>query len=98
MATVSTRLDDEIKSQAEKIANEIGMSLSTVINVFLKKFVSVHGFPFDIVAPSNSSVYDRETLDDIVKRAISDTSNPGIPDQFTYLDHQGKLTTIHREE
>ena len=39
--------------------NELGMSLGTAINVFLKKSVRVGGFPFDV----NLDVPNKETME-----------------------------------
>lgn len=36
MAQISLRVDDEIKHKAEKTLDEIGLSMSTAINIFLK--------------------------------------------------------------
>lgn len=37
MAQISLRVDDEIKHKAEKTLDEIGLSMSTAINIFLKQ-------------------------------------------------------------
>lgn len=39
MAQISLRVDDEIKHKAEKTLDEIGLSMSTAINIFLKTVV-----------------------------------------------------------
>ncbi len=44
----SVRLDSDLKKQAEAIYGELGISLTTAINVFLRKSVAVGGFPFDV--------------------------------------------------
>ena len=54
MATISTRVDDKMKSDAEKIADEIGIPISTAINVFLKRFIANRGFPFNVVSSTNN--------------------------------------------
>jgi addiction module RelB/DinJ family antitoxin len=38
--TTSIKLDKDIKDQASALANELGLSLSSVINATLKKFVN----------------------------------------------------------
>ena len=48
MATSSSythRIDPVLRSQSEALFSELGMSLGTAINVFLKKAVRVGGFP-----------------------------------------------------
>ena len=44
----SVRLDSDLKKQAEAIYGELGISLTTAINVFLRRSVAVGGFPFDV--------------------------------------------------
>lgn len=50
MATTnfSVRLDNDLKKQSEAMYNELGINLTTAINVFLRKSLSVGGFPFDV--------------------------------------------------
>lgn len=100
MATVSTRIDDKTKSLAEQVANEIGIPLSTAINIFLKRFIANNGFPFDVVSTKTQTpIVDVEFLDASVKKAISDPNNIGLSHQFTYLDpNTNKPITINRKE
>lgn len=99
MATVSTRLDDELKRQAETVADLIGIPLSTAINVFLKRFVAENGFPFDVVAPSSGTLIDPIELDIAVKKAVADKDNSGRPRQFCYIDPKtNRLITIKTDE
>ena len=55
MATISARVDDQLKSEAESVADAIGIPLSTAINIFLKRFSANRGFPFDVVAPDDAA-------------------------------------------
>lgn len=50
MATTnfSVRLDNDLKKQSEKLYGELGVNLTTAINVFLRKSLAVGGFPFDV--------------------------------------------------
>ena len=62
MATSSSfthRIDPKLRAQSETLFNELGMSLGTAINVFLKKSVRVGGFPFDV----NLDTPKRETIE-----------------------------------
>jgi DNA-damage-inducible protein J len=88
MATISTRVDDNTKSEAELVANGIGITLSTAINVFLKQFIANNGFPFEVVAPKKETktVINLSELNAAVKKAISNPDNPKEPDSFTYID------------
>ena len=50
MATTnfSVRLDNNLKKQSEMLYGELGVNLTTAINVFLRKSLAVGGFPFDV--------------------------------------------------
>lgn len=44
----SVRMDKDIKSQCEAIYGELGINLTTAINVFLRQSLRAGGFPFDV--------------------------------------------------
>ena len=44
----SVRMDSEIKKQCEALYGELGMNLTTAINVFLRQSLRVGGFPFEV--------------------------------------------------
>ena len=46
--TFSCRMDTEVKRDSEALYKELGMNLTTAINVFLKESLRVGGFPFDV--------------------------------------------------
>ncbi len=100
MGTISTRVDDQIKAEAERIAEEIGIPLSTAINIFIKRFINEKGFPFQVNVKSNTPnhlIVDEDLLDISVKKAIADSNNDGRAPQFSYYDPvTKKLITVHR--
>ena len=100
MATISTRIDENLKTQAEEIADRIGIPLGTAINIFIRRFISERGFPFQVVANGKASpVLDETFLDETVRAAVADPDNTGKTPAFTYLDPKTKrLTAISREE
>ena len=66
MATSSNythRIDPVLRAQSEALFSELGMSLGTAINVFLKKAVRVGGFPFDVSLETPT----RETLEAMIE-------------------------------
>lgn len=44
----SVRMDSDIKKQCEAVYGELGINLTTAINVFLRQSIRVGGFPFDV--------------------------------------------------
>ncbi len=45
---VTIRVDEDIKKQADLLFNELGMSLSTAFNIFLRQSVREQGLPFAV--------------------------------------------------
>ena len=50
-ATLSMRIDPDVKSQAEELYGEFGMSLSDAVTVFLHKSLMEGGLPFEVRRP-----------------------------------------------
>ena len=48
MAQISLRIEDEVKKMAEQDCADIGMSLSTAINIYLKKLGRERRIPFEV--------------------------------------------------
>ena len=50
MATtnLNIRTDKDIKDQAEEIFNELGLNMTTAVNMFLKTAIREHGIPFEL--------------------------------------------------
>ena len=59
MAQISLRVDDEVKRNAERTLNDIGLSMSTAINIFLKTVVRENRIPFELSA---DPFYSRENI------------------------------------
>ena len=45
---VTFRIDDELKKQADALFSELGMSLSTAFNIFLRQSVREQRIPFSV--------------------------------------------------
>lgn len=50
MAQISLRIDDDVKRGAERTLNDIGLSMSTAINIFLRKVARERRIPFELSA------------------------------------------------
>lgn len=53
MATVPTqvRIDENLKKQATELFSQLGMDMSSAMNIFLRQCVMRGGLPFDVVIP-----------------------------------------------
>ena len=48
---ISTRIDEETKSQFDKVCEAIGISPSNALSMFIKGVINYNGIPFNAVAP-----------------------------------------------
>lgn len=46
---VNIRMDEELKKQAERLFADLGLNMTTAINVFIRQSVNYGGIPFEIV-------------------------------------------------
>ena len=95
MAIISVRYSDVSKAQAEEIANSIGLPLSTVINIFLNRFIAERGFPFDVTAPKKeTTMFSKEDLEERVLKAIKNSpDHPKLPKSSYIEPSENKLRT-----
>ncbi|MGM9937896.1 MAG: type II toxin-antitoxin system RelB/DinJ family antitoxin [Candidatus Ornithomonoglobus sp.] len=61
MATVPTqiRIDENLKAEATALFKQLGLDMSTAVNMFLSQTVLRNGLPFSVSVPS----YKQEVLD-----------------------------------
>ena len=53
---LNIRTDKATKEQAEEIFSELGLNMTTAINIFLKTAVREHGIPFDLKLDTPNAV------------------------------------------
>lgn len=59
MANISIRVPDEIKKQAANVFSDLGLDMSTAMNLFLRQCIRENGLPF---RPSNDLFYSDKNL------------------------------------
>lgn len=96
--TILTRTEPEVKQAADHLFEEIGISTSGAINIFLRRAVKTGGFPFKVtINEPNIPDFDTMTPSErnrIVKDAIDDmNSNGTVPADkvFAELDKKYAL-------
>jgi len=63
---ISFRIDEEIKQSAERALNDMGLSMSAAITVFLKKVGREHRIPFEISADPFYSEANMKYLKNVI--------------------------------
>ena len=75
MAQISLRIEDDVKKMAEQACADIGMSLSTAINIYLKKLGRERRIPFEV---SVDPFYSQENMDRLRKSVAQMEATGGI--------------------
>jgi DNA-damage-inducible protein J len=60
--TIRARVDPELKSEAEAILKEVGLSSSEAMRLFLHQVVSQRGLPFEVKIPNAETVAAIESI------------------------------------
>ncbi len=59
---IHVRVSDELKANVESILNDLGITLSYAVNMYLKQIESKRGIPFDVVLPNEEKAQEIEML------------------------------------
>ena len=54
--SMTIRTDKDIKTQVQKIYADLGIDLSTAVNVFLRQSIQHNGFPFEVTLKTPNDV------------------------------------------
>lgn len=68
MAQINLRVDDDVKRNAERTFEDIGLSMSTAITIFLKAVIRENRIPFELSADpfyskNNTTELERRVAD-----------------------------------
>lgn len=74
MTQISVRLDEDVKKNAEEACEDIGISLSAAINIFLKKLGREHRIPFEV---SGDPFYSSSNMERLKKSIDQLETNGG---------------------
>ena len=52
-SSVFSRVEPELKEQAEEVLSQLGIPMANAINIYLRQIVLRKGIPFDVRLPHN---------------------------------------------
>lgn len=58
---LNIRIDKNIKETSEKVLDDLGLNMTTAINMFLRQVIRVNGIPFEI----KGNILNKETIEAI---------------------------------
>ena len=83
--TLHIRVEPSVKQKAEKTLNDLGLSITDAINVFLNQVILHDGIPFEIRKPRfNKETI--ETIEDTKKGKNLSKTFDSIEEMFEELD------------
>ena len=75
-ANVFVRVEPEIKEQAEKVLDRLGIPMSNAVGMFLRQVVLQKGIPFDLKLPENTPAavgsLTKEQFDAEIEKGMAD--------------------------
>ena len=77
MAQICLSIDDDVKREAEQVCEDMGMSMSTAVNIYLKRLGRERRIPFEVMAEpfwssENAAILDRRIADVRAGRNVSE--------------------------
>ena len=82
--TVSFRTDAELRKEADLFFETVGMTMSTAINLYLRKIVMEQRIPFEISVPAMS----KESISAL--KEAEELKKPGVGKVFKTVDELRK--------
>ena len=79
--TLNIRIEPNLKKEAERTLDDLGMNVAEAVTIFLKQVVLTESIPFNIKKPK----YNDETLD-AIKEALEMVKNPEKYKSFNNVD------------
>ena len=85
-ATLNIRTDPDVKSQAEQIYQNFGITLTDAVNIFLRKSIMEGGLPFDLRQPNAATIAAMRETEDILAGRMQARRYTSAKELFDDLD------------
>lgn len=85
---ISIRMDAELKKQAETMLSDMGLNMTTAMNMFLRQVVRQGRIPFEIATdiPNAETVAAIKEMDDMISGKIPAKKYASTDELFKDLD------------
>lgn len=96
-ATMNLRVNPALKEQAEDILRQLGIPMSTAIDMFLKQITLVGGIPFSVTLPKalvsvNADVMTADEIHAKLRKGLTDAEEGRVQDaRQTFEAFRGTL-------
>ena len=84
-ATMNLRVNPALKEQAEDILRQLGIPMSTAVDMFLKQITLVGGIPFSVTLPEapvsvNADVMTADEIHAKLRKGLTDAEEGRVQD------------------
>ena len=86
MTTINIRVDENVKKQATELFEELGLDMSTALNLFLRQAVHYRGIPFEIKIPNRDTLEAMEQVKQIREGKLQAKRYSDVNDMFADLE------------
>lgn len=86
MTTINIRVDENVKKQATELFEELGLDMSTALNLFLRQAVHYGGIPFEIKIPNRDTLEAMEQVKQIREGKLQAKRYSDVNDMFADLE------------
>lgn len=84
-SNMNIRMDKDVKEQAQRIFSQLGMDMTTAVNVFLRQVIRSNGLPFEL----RLDTPNEETLA-AIREVQEMKKDPSIGKSYTDVDEMMK--------
>ena len=87
MTTLNVRVDEKLKKQASELFADLGLDMSTAVNMFLRQAVMKDGLPFDVVreVPNAETLAAMAEVEEMKKHPEKYKSYTDVDEMFREL-------------
>ena len=86
MTTINIRVDENVKKQANELFEELGLDMSTAMNLFLRQAINYGGIPFEIRKPNATTLAAMEEVEKIKRGELKAKSYNNLDEMFSDLE------------
>ncbi len=83
-SNIFARVEPQVKEEAEKVLETLGIPMSNAVGMFLRQVVLQRGIPFEMKIPKNEPLsyqaLTKEQFDNEINKGIADVENGNVID------------------
>ena len=85
-SAINVNVPAEVKEESNNIFNNLGLNMSTAINMFLKRVIYERGIPFDVKEPTPTKELLTFTVDKLYDKDKNLIDVARHPDEIYYIE------------